>query len=177
MKVRILLVLAVLGATGSSASAQTEALHLATVERPVAATAKAPRLLDDREVEARLASADRALKRGSPARARAIYSSLAARLRSENRLPTLVVWRLAALEYGSGSPLKAAALLDELAAEAAAARDVTVQIMSLFEAAHVYGLEGSSKDAEERLDRGVRLLGSAELPMETRVALMRKVRG
>ena len=160
-------------ATASAATAQVSgAVHLATVER-TAAAARAP--LDARALEARMASADRAMKRGSVARARSMYEALALELRAENRLPAEAVWRLAAIEYGLGSPLKAAAILDALAVEASPV-DVTVEILALFEAAHIYALEGMSKESASRLDRGARLLGSSELPVETRVALLKKVR-
>jgi hypothetical protein len=164
-------------AAAPAVSAQsTGTVYLATVERTVGSGATV-RLLDDGELDARLASADRAWKRGSEARARTMYESLADALRAENRLPTAPVWRLAAMEYSMGSPLKAAALLDALASEASAANEVAVEVMALFEAAHVYGLEGMTRESEERLDRGVRLLGASELPVETRVALLKKVRG
>jgi hypothetical protein len=177
MKAGTLLVMAGLAATLAPVAASGQAsgtVRLATVER----TASSPRavLLDDGELDARLASADRALKRGSEARARSIYEAIASELRAEDRLPTAAVWRLAAMEYSAGFPLKAAAMLDALSVEAETKKDLTVQIMSLFEAAHVYALEGMSAESAERLDRGVRLLGVSDLPMETRVALMKKVR-
>ena len=180
MRAGTLLVMAGLAASTANvsvASAQAAGtVHLATVERTVGSNARA-RLLDEGELEARLESADRALKRGSEARARSMYESIAAELRAEKRLPTAAVWRLAAMEYASGSPLKAAAMLDELASEAAAVNETTVEVMALFEAAHVYALEGKTSESEARLDRGVRLLGASDLPTATRVALLKKVRG
>ena len=180
MRSGILLVMAGLAtatASPSVASAQAAGVvRLAAMERTSVASAPV-RLLDDGELDARLASADRALKRGSEARARSMYESIAAAMRAEKRLPTAPVWRLAALEYASGSPLKAAAMLDALASEAAAVSETTVEIMALFEAAHVYALEGKTSESEARLDRGVRLLGVSDLPAATRVALVKKVRG
>jgi hypothetical protein len=162
-------------ATATAADAQVAStLRLATMERTAGAPARAP--LDDRTVDARLASADRAFKRGSLSRAKSMYEEIALEMRAENRLPTLPVWRLAGIEYAAGAPLKAAALLDALSAEAAAAGDATVEIMSLFEAGHIYALEGMSTESASRLDRGIRLLGGSDLPMETRVALLKKVR-
>jgi hypothetical protein len=178
MKAGTLLVMAGLATTLAPAAVSGQAngtAHLATVERTVGGSGAV--LLDDGELDARLASADRALKRGVEGRARSIYESIASELRAEGRVPTAAVWRLAAMEYSAGFPLKAAAMLDTLSAEAAAANEVTVQIMALFEAAHVYALEGMSTESAERLDRGVRLLGASDLPLETRVALMKKVRG
>ena len=172
-----LLVAAALGGTlgaASAASAQgTAPVHLATVEG-AASAAYVP--LDARALDARMASADRALKRGSVARARSIYEALVLEMRAAGRVPAEPVWRLAAIAYGEGSPLKAAEMLDALGAEAGAANEVAVEVLALFEAAHIYALEGMSDESAARLDRGVRLLGASDLPMETRVALLKKVR-
>src|SRR5688572_24363000 len=114
-------------ATASAASAQVAApVHLATME--MGAAVRAP--LDDRVVDARMASADRAMQRGSVARARSLYEALVLDMRAEGRLAAAPIWRLAAIEYGAGSPLKAAAILDALAAEAAG-MDLTVEIIAL----------------------------------------------
>ena len=176
MRVVNLLAVAALGgtlATASAASAQgAGAVHLATVDR----TAGAYVPLDERALDARMASADRALKRGGVARAKTIYETLVAELRAANRLPAEPVWRLAAIAYGEGSPRKAAEMLDALAVEAGAAGEVAVEVMALFEAAHIYAIEGMSEESASRLDRGARLLGASELPVETRVALLKKVR-
>ena len=163
-------------ATATAASAQASGtVRLASMDGRVGV--EAPRaVLDDRTVDARLASADRAYKRGSVTRARSIYESVALEMRAEGRLPTTAVWRLAALEYAEGAPLKAAEMLDALGAEAGAAKEVAVEVLALFEAAHIYALEGMSAESAARLDRGARLLGASDLPAETRVALLKKVR-
>jgi hypothetical protein len=161
-------------ATASAASAQVAgSVHLATVD-PAASAVHVP--LDERTLDSRMASADRALKRGSVARAKSIYEVVVLEMRAAGRVPAEAVWRLAAIEYAEGSAVKAAEMLDALGAEAGAANEVAVEVMALFEAAHIYALEGMSEESAARLDRGVRLLGASDLPVETRVALLKKVR-
>ena len=173
MRVVKLVAMAALGgtlATASAANAQVAApVHLAT-----ASVVDVP--LDERTLDSRMASADRALKRGSVGRAKSILEALVLDLRAAGRVPAEPLWRLAAIEYGEGSPLRAAEMLDALGAEAGAANDVAVEVLALFEAAHIYALEGMSDESAARLDRGARLLGASDLPVETRVALLKKVR-
>jgi hypothetical protein len=177
--------LAIAGLTGALAPATaahaqvSTPVHLVTMERTMESAERVEpvRHLDDRTVNARLESAERAMANGNEYRARKLYETLAKDLEAEGRLATVAVWRLAAIRFAAGEADVAAAMLDKLAADAAAHDDVGVQVAALFEASHVYTALGKRADSGARVDEGVRLLVASALPIDTRVALLKRVGG
>jgi hypothetical protein len=161
-------------ATATAAHAQgADPVRLVSMETE----GKPVRYLDDAAVNARLESAERALSSGNEFRARKLYESLQKDLEAEGRLATVAVWRLAAIRFAAGEGLEAAAMLDGLAASAASHGDVGVQVAALFESSHVFEALGNRTAANARMDMGVRTLVASELPMDTRMALLKKVGG
>ena len=92
------------------------------------------------------------------------YRLAAETARREGHLPSRTMWLLANAHYNAGDPRGAAAVLDQLSAEAARVGDVAVQALAIYNAAWLNGQAGRTTEAASRVARLERLLRSPYMP-------------
>jgi len=82
----------------------------------------------------------------------------------QGHLPSFTLWHLASTYYYQGDPQRAAAVLEQLAAEAAQCGDLAVQALALFNAAWLNGEGGRGRTAATQVADLNRLLRSPYMP-------------
>ena len=92
------------------------------------------------------------------------YRRAAEIARGEGHLPSRTMWLLANSYYNDGDLRGAAAVLDQLAAEAARVGDLAVQALAMFNAAWLNGSAGRTAQAASRVARLETLLRSPYMP-------------
>ena len=92
------------------------------------------------------------------------YRNAAAIVRREGHLPSFTLWHLASAYYYQGDPQRAAAVLEQLSAEAAQRGELAVQALALFNAAWLNGESGRGRVAATELADLNRLLRSPYMP-------------
>ena len=121
--------------------------------------------------------AGRHAENGNLLRARREYELLSERMLADGVLPSEVLWRLAAVHFAEGRPLRAATTLDRLATLGESHGQVAVQVAALLEAGRIYERERMKAESVARLTRALGLMNTPGLNEETRVALMKRIRG
>jgi hypothetical protein len=96
------------------------------------------------------------------------YRGAAEIARREGHLPSFTLWHLASAYYYQGDPQRAAAVLEQLSAEAARRGDLAVQALALFNAAWLNGEGGRGRVAASELADLNRLLRSPCMPNAVR---------
>ncbi|HSD31632.1 MAG TPA: hypothetical protein VLB49_06960 [Gemmatimonadales bacterium] len=96
------------------------------------------------------------------------YRGAAEIARREGHLPSFTLWHLASAYYYQGDPQRAAAVLEQLSAEAARHGDLAVQALALFNAAWLNGEGGRGRVAASELADLNRLLRSPYMPNAVR---------
>jgi hypothetical protein len=86
----------------------------------------------------------------------------------QGHLPSFTLWHLASTYYYQGDPQRAAAVLEQLAAEAAQCGDLAVQALALFNAAWLNGEGGRGRTAATQVADLNRLLRSPYMPSAIR---------
>lgn len=92
------------------------------------------------------------------------YREAAEVARREGHLPSFTLWHLASAYYYEGNPQRAAAVLEQLSAEAAQRGELAVQALALFNAAWLNGEGGRGRVAATELADLNRLLRSPYMP-------------
>jgi len=96
------------------------------------------------------------------------YRHAARIARRQGHLPSYTLWHLACALYYAGNPQDAAAVLDQLSAEAQHSGDLAVEVLAQFNSAWLNGQIGNTRVAAARLE-GVRtLLHSPYMPPSIR---------
>src|SRR5687768_1514043 len=96
------------------------------------------------------------------------YRRAAEVARSEGHLPSSTTWKLANALYYDGKLVGGAAVLDQLANEAAHVGDLEVEALALYYAAWLGGKAGRQAETAARVARLEGLLGSRYMPVAIR---------
>lgn len=96
------------------------------------------------------------------------YRSAAAIVRRQGHLPSFTLWHLACALYYEGNPQGAAAVLDQLTAEAQHSGDLAVEVLAMFNSAWLNGHSGNGRVAATKLESVRQLLRSPYMPVSIR---------
>jgi hypothetical protein len=96
------------------------------------------------------------------------YRSAAEIVRRQGHLPSLTLWHLACALYYEGNPQGAAAVLDQLTAEAQHSGDLAVEALAMFNSAWLSGQSGNGRVAATKLESVRKLLHSPYMPSSIR---------
>lgn len=98
----------------------------------------------------------------------ALYREAAKMARQQGHLPSHCMWRLANQHFADGDAVRAGAVLDDLAKEAAERGDLGVQALAIHYSAWVYGQAGRGSEFNKRMTRLEKLMQSPYLPVAVR---------
>ena len=96
------------------------------------------------------------------------YRRAAEIVRRQGHIPSFTLWHLACALYYEGNPQRAAAVLDELSADAQQSGDLAVEALAMFNSAWLSGQAGSGRVAAAKLDGVRKLLRSPYMPASIR---------
>lgn len=96
------------------------------------------------------------------------YRVAAQLARQQGHLPSFTLWHLASAYYYAGDRQHAAAVLEQLAGEAARFGDVAVEALALFNAAWLNGEDGRGRTAATQVSELTLLLRSPYMPLSVR---------
>jgi hypothetical protein len=118
----------------------------------------------DSAVLARITRGDELTGMRRFAAAESEYRGAAEIVRRHGHLPSFTLWRLASAYYYQGDPQRAAAVLEQLAAEAGRCGDLAVEALALFNAAWLNGEGGRGQTAATEVADLTVLLRSPYMP-------------
>jgi len=158
-----------LAATPAHADQPPVALHLA---KTLFAATPAP---DSTRVQAVLGKADNATAAGRMSEARRMYRALIEEQRSSRQYAGTALWRLASNHVYDGDIRGGAALLDDLAAEAARYGDPTMELRATFEAAVLWQKAKRHDLSLRNLERVQCLLQSPAIAADLKSTIQRRI--
>jgi ATP/maltotriose-dependent transcriptional regulator MalT len=103
------------------------------------------------------------------------YRRAAEIVRRQGHLPSFTLWHLACALYYEGNPQGAAAVLDQLTAEARHSGDLAVEVLAMFNSAWLNGQAGNGRVAASRLESVRQLLRSPYMPASIRDQLSGRI--
>lgn len=140
---------------------------------PTFATRVAPRVIT--ADSARIARGGEFASVGRLSEARRLFVESLKASRRSGEFGGDALWHLALLAYGAGQELRAAALLDELADEAARFGETTWQARGLLEAGLIYQALGQRTEAAARSARLQPLLQSSAISASDRAMMVARM--
>jgi hypothetical protein len=96
-------------------------------------------------------------------------------VRQQGHLPSFTLWHLACALYYEGNPQGAAAVLDQLTAEAQHSGDLAVEVLAMFNSAWLNGQSGNGRVAATKLEGVRQLLRSPYMPASIRDQLSSRI--
>jgi ATP/maltotriose-dependent transcriptional regulator MalT len=96
-------------------------------------------------------------------------------VRRQGHLPSFTLWHLACALYYEGNPQGAAAVLDQLTAEAQHSGDLAVEVLAMFNSAWLNGQSGNGRVAATKLESVRQLLRSPYMPAAIRDQLSTRI--
>jgi hypothetical protein len=167
------LTLAGLALTVAAAPARADqppvALHLAKV------LFAAPPAPDSARIEAVLGKADEATAAGRMREARRLYRTVIEEQRDARQYAGTALWRLASTHVYDGDIRGGAALLDDLAAEAARYGDPTTELRATFEAAVLWQKSKRYDLTRRNMERVQCLLQSPAIAADLKSTIQRRI--
>jgi hypothetical protein len=103
------------------------------------------------------------------------YRHAAEIVRRQGHLPSFTLWHLACALYYEGNPQGAAAVLDQLTADAQHSGDLAVEVLALFNSAWLNGQGGNGRVAGTKLESVRQLLRSPYMPASIRDQLSTRI--